>query len=406
LLADGPGLGDGDLLEGFIARRDTDCFAALVRRHGPMVLGVCRRLLRNPHDAEDAFQATFLVLVRRAASVMPRALVGNWLYGVAYRTALEARRSAARRQTRERQVNDIPHRPTAEAEEMPPDLLPVLDEELNRLPDKYRAAVVLCDPQGRTRKEAAWHLGVPEGTVSGRLTTARRLLAKRLARRGLTLSTAALALVLSRSSASAALPASLVASTAQVAAVAVVSAPVVALAERVVKGLFLARLRGLTTLLLVVALLGGGGWAARYLVAAEAQSEAGLGNAPRAPAADWVELSDLKKLQGTWVAVSSAWDGKRVSGPVLEGYKVVIAGRQLTYVTPRKTQEASFELRADGRPSEMDMRFHEWGLTRAIYEVDGNRLTLRWSKIGDRPAGFDPDDGDIFAILFVYEKKQ
>src|SRR5947209_10860898 len=103
-------------------------------RHGPMVWGVCRRLLDH-HDAEDAFQATFLVLVRRAASVVPRELVGNWLYGVAYRTALEARRTAARRQARERQVHDMPH-PAAEPEQLWHDLQPLLDEELDRLPDR------------------------------------------------------------------------------------------------------------------------------------------------------------------------------------------------------------------------------------------------------------------------------
>src|SRR5690348_7166938 len=169
LAPDGAGLTDGKLLDGYVARRDEAAFAALVRRHGPMVLGVCRRVLGSPHDAEDAFQATFLVLVRRAASVVPRELVGNWLYGVAYRTALEARRTAARRQAREKQVNDMPQ-PAAESEQLWHDLQPLLDEELARLPDRYRSAVVLCDLQGRTRKEAAQQLGVPEGTVSGRLT--------------------------------------------------------------------------------------------------------------------------------------------------------------------------------------------------------------------------------------------
>src|SRR5689334_7533775 len=242
LLRDGAGLSNGQLLDGFVARRDAACFEALVRRHGPMVLGVCRRVLGNPHDAEDAFQATFLVLVRRAASVVPRELVGNWLYGVAYRTALEARRTAARRQARERQVHDMPQ-PAAESDPLWHDLQPLLDEELDRLPDRYRAAVVLCDLQGRTRKEAARQLGVPEGTVSGRLTTARRMLARRLSRRGVALSAGALGAALASGTASAAVPASLVASTVQTAAATAVAVPAVALAERVVKGLFLARLK-------------------------------------------------------------------------------------------------------------------------------------------------------------------
>src|SRR5262245_37094343 len=105
LLRDGAGLTDGELLEAYVTWQDDAYFEALVRRHGPMVFGLCRRVLRNPHDAEDAFQATFLVLVRKAGSIVPRDMVGNWLYGVAYRTALEAKRAAARRRARERQVN-------------------------------------------------------------------------------------------------------------------------------------------------------------------------------------------------------------------------------------------------------------------------------------------------------------
>src|SRR5436190_20791893 len=104
---DGAGLSDGELFEAYLAERDRDFLEALVRRHGPMVFGVCQRLLRNSHDAEDAFQATFLVLVRRAETVWPRDQVGHWLYGVAYRTALEARRRAARRSFRERPLEDF-----------------------------------------------------------------------------------------------------------------------------------------------------------------------------------------------------------------------------------------------------------------------------------------------------------
>src|SRR6516165_2557004 len=160
---DGAELTDGEFLDQFLTRHDEAAFEALVRRHGPMVLGVCRRILGDAHDAEDAFQATFLVLVRRAASVVPREQVGNWLYGVAYRTALEAKRVAARRRAREKQVNDMPH-PTVGPEECWRDLQPLLDRELNRLPDKYRVPVVLCDLEGRTRKEAARQLDLPEGT--------------------------------------------------------------------------------------------------------------------------------------------------------------------------------------------------------------------------------------------------
>ena len=177
---------DAELMARFIADHDADAFALLVRRHGPMVHGVCRRVLRAHADADDAFQATFLVLARRAASVRPRSLLANWLYGVASRTALAARRAAAVRRLKEQTAAGM--RVEAPAGEAPPDeLREVVDRELSALPDAYRAAVVLCDLEGMSRRDAAARLGWPEGTLSGRLARARSLLASRLSRRGLAL---------------------------------------------------------------------------------------------------------------------------------------------------------------------------------------------------------------------------
>src|SRR5262245_12293223 len=184
LLRDGVGLTAGQLLEDYLSRREEAALAVLVRRHGPMVWRVCRRVLRNYHDAEDAFQATFLVLVRKAASIVPRKMVANWLYGVAHQTALKARATAARRRGRERQMADLPE-PAGTEQKLWRDLQTLLDEELSRLPDKYRAVIVLCDLEGKTRKDAARQLGCPEGTVAGQLARARAMLAKRLARHGL-----------------------------------------------------------------------------------------------------------------------------------------------------------------------------------------------------------------------------
>src|SRR5207244_3033628 len=141
-------------------RRDEAAFEALVRRHGPMVLGVCLRVLRRHADAEDAFQATFLVLARKAASVVPREMLPNWLYGVAQQTAVRARAAAARRRAREKQVTHTPE-PAAKPPAPWDDLEPLLDEELSKLPDKYRVPVVLCDLEGKTRKQAAGQLGWP-----------------------------------------------------------------------------------------------------------------------------------------------------------------------------------------------------------------------------------------------------
>ena len=273
LLRDGGGLTDGQLLDHFLAPASSEpldegdeglreaAFASLVRRHGPMVLGVCRRILNNTHDAEDAFQATFLVLVRKAASLRPRDTVGNWLYGVAYHTALKARARGVRRRFKEAQVKFMPRR-DALTEDAGHDWQPLLDQELSRLPDKYREPVVLCELEGKTRKEAARHLGLPEGTLSGRLTTARRMLAKRLARRGVVLSAGALAAALSQNAASACVPVPLAISTAKAAALlaagttatGVISANVAVLTEGVMKAMLMSKLKVTAAFLTVVGL--------------------------------------------------------------------------------------------------------------------------------------------------------
>ena len=279
-------LSDRELLELFLLSRDESAFEALVRRHGPMVLGVCRRVLVNQHDAEDAFQATFLVLVRKASSIVKRDTVGNWLYGVAYRTAQKARLTTARRRVKEMQMA----KPEAlEEDDIWRELRPLLDQELNGLPAKYREPVVLCDLEGNSRKDAAQRLGCPEGTLSGRLSRARMLLAKRLARRGLILSGGVLAMALSRSAATACLPAPLVSSTVQTAtllaagyAVAgAASAPVAALTEGVLKAMFVTKLKVVTAIALSLGLLGAG--FSLYLTHASAQTPQ-IGRATSTPA--------------------------------------------------------------------------------------------------------------------------
>jgi RNA polymerase sigma factor (sigma-70 family) len=258
---DGGTLSDAQLLESYLAQRDAGAFAALVRRHGPMVLGVCRRVLRHEQDAEDAFQATFLVLACRAAAVRPRHLVGNWLHGVARRTALAARRAAARRLARERRASAAtPTSYTTEPDSA--DLRAAIDAEVSRLPEKYRAPVVLCDLEGRTHREAARQLGWSEGTLSGRLSRARALLARRLIRRGV--------------GPVAALPPALVASTVRAATEAApgsaagagLSPHVVALAEGVMRMMWMAKVKQAVLALLALAVLGLGAGAA--LVADEA----------------------------------------------------------------------------------------------------------------------------------------
>ncbi|HEY1861009.1 MAG TPA: RNA polymerase sigma factor [Gemmataceae bacterium] len=298
---DGAGLTDGQLLDGFLVDREEAAFEALVRRHGPMVLGVCRRVLADPHDAEDAFQATFLVFVRKAASIAQRGLLANWLYGTAYRTALEARATRLRRQARERTVRVMPDQEAPSMNDSWEHVQPLLDRELERLPDKYRVPVILCDLEGKTRKEAARQLGWPEGTVSGRLARARTLLARRLGRHGLAFSGGALAVALSQNAASASMPASLVSSTVKAAAcvaagqAAAVSAPVAALTKGVLKAMLMTKLKIGTAVVLAVGLLGVGVGVGLYQSRAAALDEQkeivkdpadGGGSAAGAPAKD------------------------------------------------------------------------------------------------------------------------
>jgi RNA polymerase sigma factor (sigma-70 family) len=301
LLRDGAGLTDGQLLSDYLRRHDETALTALVHRHGPMVWGVCRRVLPNYHDAEDAFQATFLVLVRKASSIASRELLANWLYGVAHQTALNARTASAKRRTRERQVPTMPE-PEAAAPDVWREVRPVLDRELSRLPDKYRIPIVLCDLQGRTRRQAARQLGVPPGTVAGRLARARTMLAKRLARRGLVLSGASLAVLLSHIAASASVPAVVVSNTIQAAtqfaAGGLISAAVAALTQGVMKTMLLTKLKFNTVVLLVVALLAtGSGWLTLQALAGKSAAQAVKGQAEqgRTEVAGVVQAVDLAR---------------------------------------------------------------------------------------------------------------
>ena len=178
------GLGAGELLERFASERDPAAFEALVGRHGPMVLGTCRRMLADPHDVDDAFQATFLVLARKAGSIRDADRLGPWLHGVARRVAARSRASSSRRRSLERTGGD---EPTAEVSDPleGSEVRAAIDEELARLPEKYRAPLVLCYLEGLTHDEAAEHLRWPVGTVRSRLAGGRDRLRARLTRRGL-----------------------------------------------------------------------------------------------------------------------------------------------------------------------------------------------------------------------------
>jgi RNA polymerase sigma factor (sigma-70 family) len=258
-------LSDRELLERFISRRDEGAFAALVQRHGPMVLGVCRRVLRHDQDAEDACQAAFLVLARKAGSIRKRDCAGSWLHGVAYRIARNLSREIARRRARERPVKETSQ--TDPARDLSwREVRAALDQVIDGMPERYRAPLVLCYLEGKTRDEAAQHLGWTLGTLRGRLERGRELLRSRLVRRGLTLGAALLGSTLAPQ-ATAAVPPSLVMATVQAAKwtltnpalpISLVSAQVAVLTKGALKTMTLTKVKIAAGFLVALSVLGGG----------------------------------------------------------------------------------------------------------------------------------------------------
>lgn len=259
---------DRNLLERFAAQHDETAFAGLMKRYGPMVWTVCRRVLGDDHDAEDAFQATFLILSRKAGSIRRRASVGSWLHGVAVHVAQSAKTAAARRRLREgRAPGKTPEQPLADVTVR--EAQAILDEELARLPDKHRAPIIYCCLEGATRDEAARRLGVPPSLLKSRLEEGRKRLRQRLIRRGLTLPAALGAALLAEGVTPAALPAGLGQATIKfaVAAAAGQSAAIpvniLALADAACKSLGVIKLKA-AVLLLLAGLVGAGAGLATF----------------------------------------------------------------------------------------------------------------------------------------------
>jgi RNA polymerase sigma factor (sigma-70 family) len=340
LLRGAGGLTDGELLECFVSRRDAAALEALVRRYAPMVWGVCRRVLRDHHEAEDAFQAAFLVLVRKAGSITPRERVGSWLYGVARQTALKARATAAKQRARERQGTDVPE-PATKGPGPADDLSCALDEEMSRLPDKYRAAIVLCHLQGQTRKEAARQLGVPEGTLAARVARGRALLAKRLARRGLAVSGGALAGELFPPAAPASVPAGALSAavnavrlTAAGRAAGAVAARVATLTEGVLKAMVLNKARAALAIALVAAALLLGGVFGYHTLAADRP----------APEPQKDRLADtLVLLDKQWWEAASQYDVDTLSKILADDWIGFDRGVSPAPDSPRWTKATSLE---------------------------------------------------------------
>jgi RNA polymerase sigma factor (sigma-70 family) len=291
---------DGQLLDCFLGQRDEAAFETLLARHGPMVLGTCRRLLHDLNDVEDAFQATFLVLCRKAGSIGSRDSVGGWLHQVACRIALKVKADAARRPALAGPSLDRP------APEVCPeldwnDLRPVLDAELGRLPEKYRAPLVLHYLEGKTVTQVAHELGWSHGTASCRLARARERLRTRLTRRGLTVTMAALATVLIQQAGAKTLPLPLVESTAKLAALSVLGQAVMSggvvtraaiLARGALHAMLITKLKIAAGVLVACGALATGAGLLTHYALAEKQAAEGQSTAPQSQVAEQPKAED------------------------------------------------------------------------------------------------------------------
>jgi RNA polymerase sigma factor (sigma-70 family) len=355
-------LTDAQLLDRFAAARDEPAFAALVVRHGPMVLGVCRRLLPDAGQAEDAFQAAFLVLARKAGAIRRRPLLSAWLYGVTYKVAARLRGRLWRRRAREKPV-DLDALPAADAQESF-DLAPAVHEEVQRLPDKYRDPVVFCYLEGRTHEEAARLLDCPLGTVKGRLARARDLLRSRLARRGLAPCEAAVALAVRPAAPRPAVVDATVRAAPLVAAGdptggGLASARAVMLSQGVVRTMMLTNWKIMAAVVLAALLLAGtGGY-----VYQSARGEPG-GTQPGARAADKPGGADNAKddkgaIQGTWQVTAVEMGGKDVSGTDefkdLATAKWTFAADKITFKSGKPDMSVNYKIDPSKKPKELDV---------------------------------------------------
>jgi RNA polymerase sigma factor (sigma-70 family) len=349
-------LSDGELVQRFAGTQDEAAFTVLMQRHGPLVLHVCRRILRHEQDAEDAFQATFLVLARKAGSIRKQTAVASWLYGVAYRIARAAKTAAKRRRDRESCAVCPPvEQPSSEMAWR--ELQAILDEELNRLPEKYRAPFVLCCLEGMSKKEAARELGRKEGTVSSRLAQARNLLQKRLGRRGVSLSALLCGTAVAHNTAAAAMPPVLAAATIKTSLAFALSQTLgsgartvaVELAEGFLKGMAATRLKAGAALLFLLCVAGAGLAAAVALRQPGADDQAGSAERHRPPAD-----KDTKKRSPRPRDLAARPVTRKFRAEDAEG-KMTVAGRVLDRdgqpLPGARVEVVAGEFRQAGQPS-------------------------------------------------------
>jgi RNA polymerase sigma factor (sigma-70 family) len=385
---------DAALLARFVRQRDEAAFATLVQRHGPMVWSVCRRLLTRTEDAQDAFQAAFVVLLRRAGSIRDGALVGNWLYGVAYRVAVRARVRAARCAAREKQ--GMLSEPAATATETATDWQQLLHQEVFRLPEKYRRPIVICYLNGKTNEEAAAALCWPVGTVKGRLSRARELLRVRLGRRGVCLAGTALTTTLSAARLDAAVPPILMQSTltgATTEMTAGISPYALTLSKGVIQSMFWSKCATFGLALAALALLGAGTALYYGLSAGRAGSGAApvvrapagampAGAAPAAGAPDWKDAggNDALKLVGAWILDSQEVAGQLAPAEAIQGMRLTIddkGGWTLSFGPGKATNQALVFIDPAKKPKTIEVRGSNGRVWNSgLYKFEGDTLVI------------------------------
>ena len=392
---------DAELLERFAVTRDQAAFEVLVWRHGPMVLSLCRRMVHHEQDAEDAFQATFLTLVRKAGSIAKRDAVGSWLYKVAFRVALEANARTAKRTEHETAgVETLAAKPAEDVGGR--ELHLAVGEEVNRLPDKYRVPLVLHCFEGKSSQEVAQQLGCAEATVRTRLARARERLRTRLARRGLALTAGLLGAGLAPSAVPAALVDTTIKAAAQFAAgkalaAGVVSAQAVALSERVLKYMFLSKLKHVAAAVVLVSVFGAGtGLTIRQALAQRPAAQQN-NNAPKPRAQDTAQAKDDRvEIQGTWeswTTVTHSSNGE-VSPPERLKLTSVITEDKIMRVGQDGflEDEQSYKLDPTKSPKAIDITDRRLGDTfLGIYQLEGDTLKILYTD--ERPKKF-PSEKD------------
>ncbi len=383
---------DALLLACYLEGRDEAAFTELVRRHGPVVRAACRRALGETPDADDAFQAVFLILARKAVTLRNAQLLGPWLHTVAVRAAGRARLLIRRRLARERPVSTMPELVVTAAE--PVDWLPLLDAEIQRLPDRYRLPLVLCELQGKSRAEAARLLGLNEGTLSSRLARGRDLLRKRLRRSGAIVASAGLTAAFLYCSE--AVPGSLLAATAKSALAGTMSVSVAALTQGVLKAMLFAKLKVALIVVLTLAIGSGTLVAGRYAFV----------HADDKPAD---AKSETDKLQGSWEITSAQMAGKEPEGDEgdqIKKNKMVFTGNkvklkhEVEYTIDPSTKPKQIDLKVDDGPE------NERGTWKGIYELKGDELTLCFAMPNrDRPGEFVSKEGELIMLMKLKRAK-